>query len=40
MTARALYLNNSTDANGSDEPGRKRFSVNLVFSPGFTSTRT
>src|SRR5215813_13504238 len=30
----SFHLNNSTVANGSDDHGRKRFSVNLVFCPG------
>ena len=32
--------NSSTVANGSADHGRKRFSVNFVFCPGVTSTRT
>ena len=35
-----LHLKSSTIANGSADHGRKRFSVNFVFCPGFTSTRT
>ena len=35
-----VYLNSSTVANGSADHGRKRLSVNFVFWPGFTSTRT
>jgi hypothetical protein len=36
---RRIYLNNSTVANGSADHGRKRFNVNFVFCPGWTSTR-
>ena len=34
-----IYLNTSTVANGSADHGRKRFSVNFVFCPDWTSTR-
>jgi hypothetical protein len=34
-----IYLNTSTVANGSADHGRKRFNVNFVFCPGWTSTR-
>jgi hypothetical protein len=34
-----FYVNNSTVANGSADHGRKRFNVNFVFCPGWTSTR-
>ena len=37
---RQTYLNNSTVAKGSAEPGRNRFRVKLVGLPGCTSTRT
>ena len=33
-----IYLNSSTVANGSADHGRKRFNVNCVFCPGWTST--
>src|SRR5262249_46470987 len=33
-----IYLNTSTVANGSADHGRKRFKVNFVFCPGWTST--
>ena len=33
-----IYLNTSTVANGSADHGRKRFNVNFVFCPGWTST--
>src|SRR5262249_33223906 len=33
-----IYLNTSTVANGSADHGRKRFKVNFVFWPGWTST--
>ena len=35
-----LHLYSSTLANGLADHGRKRLRVNLVFSPGLTSTRT
>src|SRR5262245_28497955 len=34
-----IYLNTSTVANGSADHGRKRFSVNFVSCPDWTSTR-